>query len=161
MAMSSGLRKSLLAAAGSGAIVIASIMVTDLEGVRYEPYLDVAGITTVCYGHTGPDIINGKRYTPDECRAMLERDLLPFARSVDRAVKVPTTEYQRAALISFSYNVGSSAFENSSLLRNLNAGNYQQACDGLKQWIYAGGKQWKGLINRRTIEHEVCTWGQR
>jgi len=161
MAMSAGLRKSLLAAAGSGAAVLASLMVTDLEGVRYEPYWDVAGIMTVCYGHTGADIIANKRYTPDECRAMLERDLRPFARAVERSVKVPTTEYQKAALISFSYNVGVSAFEHSSLLRNLNAGQYQQACDGLKQWIYAGGRQWQGLINRRTVEHEVCTWGQR
>lgn len=136
-------------------------MVPELEGVRYTPYYDVVGVLTVCYGHTGKDIVKGKKYTPAECKAMLDKDLQPFAKSVERSVKVPESEYQKAALISFSYNVGVSAFERSSLLRNLNAGNYQAACDGLKAWIYAGKKQWKGLINRRDIEHEVCTWSQK
>ncbi|KGQ02720.1 Lysozyme [Beauveria bassiana D1-5] len=141
---------------GAGAIAIAGTMLTDLEGVRYTPYYDVAGVLTVCYGHTGADIIKTKTYSATECQAMLDKDLVPFARSVERSVKVPTTEYQKAALISFSYNVGVTAFERSSLLRQLNAGNYQAACDGLRQWTYAGGKQWKGLMNRRDIEREVC-----
>jgi lysozyme len=146
---------------GASALTIAGVMIPELEGVRYSPYYDVAGVLTVCYGHTGSDIIKGKKYTEKECRAVLDKDLQPFAKSVDRSVKVPASEYQKAALISFSYNVGVSAFENSSLLRNLNAGNYAQACEGLKVWIYAGGRKWKGLMNRRDIENEVCMWGQR
>lgn len=161
MAMSPALRNKIIGVAGGGALAIATVMIPELEGVRYEPYLDVAGIITVCYGHTGPDIIQGKRYTPGECKAMLDKDLLPFAKSVERSVKVPATEYQKAALISFSYNVGISAFEKSTLLKNLNAGKYQQACDGLKQWVYAGGQKWKGLMNRRDVENEVCMWGQK
>lgn len=161
MAMSSALRKKLFGAAGTGALAIATLMIPELEGVRFEPYRDVAGVLTVCYGHTGADIVPGKRYTEAECKAILDKDLIPFARSVNRSVKVPASEYQKAALISFSYNVGVSAFERSSLLRKLNAGDYAGACDGLRQWIYAGGKSWKGLMNRRDIEHEVCTWGQK
>ncbi|VEB98956.1 Phage-related lysozyme (muraminidase) [Cedecea lapagei] len=160
MAMSPALRNRLLAMSGAGAIAIAGTMLTDLEGVGYTPYYDVAGVLTVCYGHTGADIIKTKTYTEAECRAMLDKDLVPFARTVERSVKVPATEYQKAALISFSYNVGVTAFERSSLLRQLNAGNYQAACDGLRQWIYAGGKQWEGLINRRDVEHELCSWGR-
>ncbi|WBF44456.1 lysozyme [Serratia rubidaea] len=159
--MTPQLRKKLAAAAGGGALAIAAVLIPDLEGVRYEPYYDVAGVLTVCYGHTGADIVLGKKYTEAECKAMLDKDLVPYARSVERSVKVPASEYQRAALISFSYNVGAHAFENSSLLRKLNAGDYSDACDGLRQWIYAGGKQWRGLMNRREIEHAVCTWGQR
>lgn len=159
--MNPALRKALLGMTGAGAVAIAGTMLTDLEGVRYTPYYDVAGVLTVCYGHTGADIIKNKTYSPVECKAMLDKDLQPFARSVDRSVKVPTNEYQKAALISFSYNVGVSAFERSSLLRQLNAGNYQAACDGLRQWTYAGGKQWKGLMNRREVEREVCMWGQK
>ncbi|WPU24984.1 lysozyme [Cedecea neteri] len=161
MAMSPVLRNRLLAMSGAGAIAIAGTMLTDLEGVRYTPYYDVAGVLTVCYGHTGADIIKTKTYSATECQAMLDKDLVPFARSVERSVKVPTTEYQKAALISFSYNVGVTAFERSSLLRQLNAGNYQAACDGLRQWTYAGGKQWKGLMNRRDVEREVCMWGEK
>jgi lysozyme len=160
MAMSSGLRKALLGLSGAGAITIAGVMIPELEGVRHTPYYDVVGVLTVCYGHTGADIVKNKTYTEEECQTMLNKDLQPFAKSVERAVKVPASEYQKAVLISFSYNVGIRAFENSSLLRNLNAGNYAKACDGLKAWIYAGGKQWKGLMNRREIEREVCMWGQ-
>jgi lysozyme len=49
--------------------------VTMLEGTRYTPYQDIAGIVTVCQGHTGKDIVKGKVYTPAECKALLERDL--------------------------------------------------------------------------------------
>lgn len=145
---------------GAGAIAIAGTMLTDLEGVRFTPYFDVAGVLTICYGHTGADIIKSKKYTEEECRAMLDKDLVPFARAVERSVKVPADEYQKAALISFSYNVGVRAFERFSVLRHLNAGNYKAACDGLRAWIWAGGKQWQGLINRLDVEHELCTWGQ-
>ncbi|XUV83542.1 lysozyme [Enterobacter sp. TMH.L2] len=159
--MNPALRKALLGMSGAGAIAIAGTMLNDLEGVRYTPYYDVAGILTVCYGHTGADIIKSKTYSQAECKAMLDKDLQPFAHSVERSVKVPTSEYQKAALISFSYNVGVGAFERSSLLLQLNAGNYQAACDGLRQWTYAGGKQWKGLMNRREVEREVCNWSQK
>ncbi|MFZ4832753.1 lysozyme [Rouxiella sp. Mn2063] len=159
MTMSAALRKKIISVAGGGALAIATVMIPTLEGVRYEPYRDVAGILTVCYGHTGSDIVPGKQYTESECQIMLNQDLKPFSLSVQRSVKVPASEYQKAALITFSYNVGISAFEHSSLLRNLNAGNYQQACDGLRQWVYAGGVKWKGLINRREVEREVCLMG--
>lgn len=69
MAMSTRLRNSVIAAVGGGAIAIASALITGptgndgLEGVRYHPYQDVVGVWTVCYGHTGKDIMLGKRYT--------------------------------------------------------------------------------------------------
>jgi len=159
MTMSAALRNKIISVAGGGALAIATVMIPTLEGVRYEPYRDVAGVLTVCYGHTGSDIVPGKRYTQSECQILLNQDLKPFSLSVQRSVKVPASEYQKAALITFSYNVGISAFEHSSLLRNLNAGNYQQACDGLRQWVYAGGVKWKGLMNRREVEREVCLMG--
>lgn len=159
--MSPNLRKTLVGLTGVSALTIASYMIPDLEGVRYTPYSDVVGVVTVCYGHTGKDIIPGKTYTPTECKAMLDSDLIPFARSVERSVKVPTTEFLKASLITFSYNVGIYAFEHSSLLRHLNAGNQEAACNGLRSWIYAGKKVWKGLISRREVEHEVCLWAQK
>lgn len=69
MAMSPKLRNSVIAAVGGGAIAIASALITGptgndgLEGVRYNPYQDVVGVWTVCYGHTGKDIMLGKKYT--------------------------------------------------------------------------------------------------
>ncbi|MDX7271937.1 lysozyme [Serratia marcescens] len=154
------LKKRLLGAATGGAIAIAAVLIPSLEGVEYKPYRDVVGVLTVCYGHTGPDIIPDKTYTEAECKAMLDKDLQPFARSVERSVKVPASEYQRAALISFSYNVGVKDFESSTLLKKLNAGDSRGACDEMRRWNKAGGKVWKGLINRREVEREICNWGQ-
>ncbi len=160
MAMSPSLRMKIVAAASGGALAIAAVLIPSFEGGRHKPYQDVGGVWTVCYGHTGSDIIRNKIYSDAECTAMLNKDLQPFVRSVERSVKVPATEYEKAALISFSYNVGVSAFEHSTLLKDLNARRYSKSCEDLKSWIYVDGRPWKGLMNRRDIEQEVCLMGK-
>lgn len=162
--MNSSLRARLSVAIGGGAIAIATVMLSDnggLEGREYVPYKDVVGIITVCDGHTGKDIIPNKRYSDAECDALTKADLERIAKQVNPSIKVKTTETQLAAIYSFSYNVGANAFINSTMLKKLNAGDYSGACDELKRWVYAGGKKWKGLMNRRDVEYEVCTWSQR
>lgn len=161
MAIAASLKKKLVCAVAGGAMAIAAVLIPSLEGVEYKPYRDVVGVLTVCHGHTGADIIPGKTYTEAECKAMLKKDLVPFARSVERSVKVPASEYQKAALISFSYNVGVKAFESSTLLKKLNAGDSAGACDEMRRWNRAGGKVWSGLMNRREIEREICNWSQK
>ncbi|WP_250318707.1 lysozyme [Rosenbergiella gaditana] len=161
MAISSSLRKALIGVSGAGAIAIATVLVPSQEGTELTPYKDVGGVWTVCSGVTGKDVIPGKVYTKKECDILLQKHLQLFANSVERSVKVPMNEYQEAALISFSYNVGTSAFEHSSVLRNLNAGRYQQACDGLRQWKYVNKRVVAGLVNRREVEREICLWGDK
>lgn len=164
--MSPAFRKTVLAAVSGGAIAIASALITGttgndgLEGVRYEPYRDVVGVWTVCYGHTGNDIIRGKTYTKAECDALLNKDLALVARQIDPFIQKPIPEAMRGALYSFTYNVGAGNFKSSTLLRKINQGDMKGACEQLRRWTYAGGKQWKGLITRREIEREVCLWGQ-
>ncbi|ELL0384719.1 lysozyme [Salmonella enterica] len=165
--MNSTLRKSVLAAVGGGAIAIASVLITGptgndgLEGVRYKPYRDVVGIWTVCYGHTGNDIMIGKTYTESECKALMNKDLNTVARQINPYIKVPIPETTRGALYSFVYNVGAGNFKTSTLLHKINQGDIKGACEQLRRWTYAGGKQWKGLITRREIEREVCMWGDK
>lgn len=164
MAMSPALRNSIIGALGTGAIGIATVMVsgkTGLEGREYTPYRDIVGVITVCDGHTGSDIIWGKRYSDKECDALTRKDMQRIAARVDLYIKVPTTETQKAAIYSFAYNVGATATINSTLLKKLNAKDYSGACSELKRWVYADGKKWKGLMNRRDVEYEVCTWSQR
>ncbi|EGL8528051.1 lysozyme [Salmonella enterica] len=147
---------------GAGAVAIAAAMLgghDGLEGRRYIPYRDVAGVLTVCDGHTGKDIIPGKRYTDAECDALLDKDLNRVKAQVDPLIKVSIPESERAAFYSFAYNVGTGAFARSTLLKKLNAGDHAGACNELKRWTYAGGRQWKGLVTRREIEREVCAWG--
>ncbi len=167
MAISSSLRKTILAALVSGSVATAGVMITGttgndgLEGVSYTPYRDVVGKWTVCYGHAGNDIMLGKTYTEAECRALLNKDLATVARQIDPYIKYPIPTETRAALYSFTYNVGASNFKTSTLLYKLNQGNIAGACDQLKRWVYAGGVKWKGLVNRRQIETEVCEWGDK
>ncbi|ORM64524.1 lysozyme [Pantoea rodasii] len=159
MAMSASLRNKLIAAAGGGSMLIASLFIGGKDGVEgrvYEPYKDVAGVWTVCDGHTGNDIVKGRKYTDRECERLMCNDLQPVKKAVDGLVKVPLGEYQRAALYSFTYNVGTSAFSKSTLLKKLNAGDVTGACEEMRRWVYAGGMKWRGLQNRRDMERSLC-----
>lgn len=159
MAMSASLRNKLIAAAGGGSMLIASLFIGGKDGVEgraYEPYKDVAGVWTVCDGHTGADIVKGKTYTDRECDRLLLQDLKPVKKLVDGLVSVPLNEYQRASLYSFTYNVGTSAFSKSTLLKKLNKGDQAGACEELRRWVYAGGMKWRGLMNRRDMERSMC-----
>ena len=71
-------------------------------------------------------------------------------------ITVPVDDTTRAAIYSFVYNVGPGAFSRSSMLRKLNSGDIAGACEEMKRWTFAGGRQWQGLINRREAESEVC-----
>jgi len=102
------------------------------------------------------DIIKGKKYTDRECDRLMWNDLQPIKKAVDGMVKIPLGEYQRAALYSFTYNVGTNAFSKSTLLKRLNAGDVDGACEELRRWIYAGGQKWRGLMNRRDMERTMC-----
>lgn len=122
-----------------------------------------AALCVCCHGSidTGADIRRGHRYTDKECDALLQSDLRKVASAIDPLIKVHVPETTRAALYSFIYNVGAGAFSRSTLLKKLNSGDVLGACKELQRWMYAGGKQWKGLITRREIEREVCEWSQK
>lgn len=161
MALSPQLKKSIAGVVSGGALAIAAVLIEPLEGTKHVPYLDVVGVPTVCAGHTGRDIIMGKTYSEAECQALLNKDLRAVANQIDPLIKRPIPDTTRAALYSFTYNVGAGAFHQSTLLKKINAGDTVGACNELRRWTYAGGKQWKGLMNRREIEREVCLWSQK
>lgn len=159
MVISAALRNRLLAAAGAGALALAITLLggsDGLEGRRYVPYRDVAGVLTVCDGHTGADIVINKTYTDRECDILLRDDLSLIQANVDSQVKVPLSDYQRAALYSFVYNVGTEAFTGSTLLKKLNAGDLNGACNEMRRWVFAGGRRWQGLRSRRETERLLC-----
>lgn len=155
--MSPDLRAKITRAAVGGAMGITLVLLPYLEGERNHPYLDVAGIETVCVGHTGH--IEQRTYSPDECRAILNHDLQSAFGEIDRDVKVPLSPKTKAALASFTFNVGNRAFRNSTLLRRINAGEGAAACDELMRWTYAGGRKVAGLSRRRIVERDLCIEG--
>ncbi|EKN6262670.1 lysozyme [Yersinia enterocolitica] len=159
MAIPQRLMTKIAGVVTGGAMAIAIVLLggsEGLEGREYTPYRDVVGVLTVCDGHTGKDIIPSKRYSDAECDALLHQDLLPVFATIDRIVNVPISDFRKAALASFGYNVGITAMTNSTMVKKLNRGDTSGACDELRRWIKAGGKVWKGLINRREVERELC-----
>lgn len=152
------LKRKIFAAGGAGAIAIAGVLVAHFEPGRDRgrPYIDPAGVLTVCDGHTGPDIDPSRIYTDAECDAWRETDLAQADAAIQRLVIVPLNDWQRAALIDFVYNVGAGNLAKSTLLRRLNAGDYDGACDEYRRWVYAGGRRLPGLVTRREVDAWVC-----
>lgn len=130
-------------------------LVQEFEGCKLDAYRCPAGIPTIGYGATGPDIRMGMTWTQEQADERLADDLSKFSDGVDRLVRVPLTGNQFAALVSFAYNVGLGALAGSTLLRKLNAGDYQGAADQLPRWNKAGGRVLPGLVRRRAAERDL------
>lgn len=140
-----------LAGALSGALLVAPN-----EGFRANTYLDPVGIATICYGHTGPEVKPGQKKTEEQCLDNFAEDLEEAEQGVDRVIKVPLNTYQKAALISFTYNVGEGNLRTSTLAKQFNARQYTAGCDSLLGWVYANKKKLPGLEVRREQERKMC-----
>lgn len=130
-------------------------LIKQYEGWSATIYKDVAGYPTIGYGHL---IKAGESFTTitrAEGELLLRKDVKIAERGVNELVNVPLSQNMFDALVSFVYNVGAGAFKNSTLLKVLNAGDYQQAQKELARWNKAGGKINQGLINRREHEQQL------
>lgn len=148
-------RQKLIASIGASAAAIVTAFVAQHEGLRLWAYRDPVGVLTACYGHTGPDVQPGQTYTREQCRALLEQDLARHAQAL-ACIHRPLTDGQKAAFVSFAYNVGPQAFCGSSLVRKANAGDMAGACAELDKWVYAKGQRLPGLVKRRAAERAMC-----
>ena len=151
-------RQKLIARIGAGATAIAVPFVMLHEGTVLQSYRDPIGIVTACVGHTGPELRMGQRYTREQCEQMLYVDMLKHADALD-CVRHPLTDSQKAAFLSFAFNVGNKAFCGSTLVRFANAGNMAAACAELSRWTRAGGRELPGLVKRRAAERALCEKG--
>lgn len=156
-------QKLLISAATAAAIYIAAPLIELVEGVENKPYMDIAGVKTVCAGITGSDVVWGKTYSNRECRNLLEKHIQIHGKYVQDAVTYPIAPQTRAALISFSYNVGGNAMRKSTAVRLINQGKVEKGCNALGMWTKAtvNGKKVvvKGLVNRRNEEIRLCLSG--
>ena len=141
-------KAKLIAAIGAAATALVVPLVARYEGTVLRTYRDPIGIITACTGHTGPALRMGQTFTRQQCEAMLYQDLAQHADALG-CIRQPLTDGQRAAFLSFAFNVGEGAFCQSTLVRKANAGDLQGACAELSRWTYAAGKQLPGLVQRR------------
>jgi lysozyme len=131
------------------------------EACRLKAYQDVKGVWTIGWGHTSaagtPVVKPGMVITQGQADAIFKKDLANFEKYVDEWVKVPLTQNQYDALVSFVYNVGPGNFKSSTLLRKLNAKDYAGAAAEFSRWNKSGGKYVQGLANRRQAEMQMFT----
>jgi lysozyme len=129
------------------------------EGLRLKSYKDVGGVWTIGYGNTRHAKPN-MEISNQQADLFLREDIATFEQAVERLVKVPLNDNQFAALVSFSFNVGSGALEKSTLLKKLNAGDYECVPNELLKWNKVQGKAVTGLTNRRNAEGGLWVKGQ-
>lgn len=131
------------------------------EGFRSRFYVDVAGFRTIGYGH---------RLTPndsfaegiDEAQALvlLDGDVRQAEQAVEKLARVALSQGQFDALVDFCFNMGAGRLAGSTLLRQLNAGRYNDAGEQLLYWVYAGGVANAGLKTRREAEFDLWMQGE-
>lgn len=131
-------------------------LIKRFEGLELQAYQDIAGIWTIGYGHTGPDVEPGMRISERDAEELLKTDLRPREEAVSRLVSVSLNQNEFDALVSFIYNVGIEAFRKSTARKRLNANNRLGAAEALTWWNKAtvSGvlREVNGLTRRRASE---------
>lgn len=128
----------------------------------HEGYVDTAtppvkgDVPTNGFGSTGPDIKLGDKTDPVRAIIRLERDASQYADAVKRCAPVPMYQHEFNAYVSLAYNIGPTAFCNSTLRNKLVALDYDGACKQILRWDRFHGKPLAGLTKRRRAEYQQC-----
>ena len=142
---------------GAGAAASLIALVGTWEGKSNDPYKDIVGVWTVCNGETQQPM---RRYTDAECSDMLSDRLADYAGPVlARNPELRGHDNQVIAASSLAYNIGAANYRKSSVARLFSAGRWKDACNAFLAWRYAGGKEVRGLLNRRKAERDICLRG--
>lgn len=149
--------KVAVGGAVAAALAMAVPFISRWEGRSLDPYQDIVGVWTVCDGETRVEM---RRYTPEECDAMTRKAAGEFAEQVLRCTPILRNRpHQLAAATSLAYNIGARAYCDSTVARRFNAGDFRGACEAFGRWVYAGGREVRGLVRRRADERRLCLTG--
>lgn len=127
------------------------------DGLIY-PYLCPAGVWTIGYGATGPDVAQGMQpWTVEQCQQRLLEDLARFTAGTLRLCPVLASEPEGrlAAIIDFAFNLGLGRLQTSTLRRRVNARDWPGAAEQLRRWVRGGGRVLPGLVLRREAEAQL------
>jgi lysozyme len=139
-------------------------LVRHFEGMYLRGYKCPANVWTIGFGHTG--LVDGKPIhgnmviSEEKAIELLQQDMAVFENAVKDSVKVPLTQNQFDALVSFAFNVGAGALRKSTLLRLLNQGKYEEVPAQFLRWNKGGGKVLAGLTRRRKAEGHLFVTGE-
>jgi lysozyme len=129
------------------------------EGCKLTAYQDQVGRWTIGYGHTGPEVAGGLTITLEEAEGLLAKDVHAAGEFVNNVVAVRLSQEEFDALVDFVFNLGRGRFEGSTLLKELNAGNFAAAAAQFEAWDRAGGAVVAGLLRRRQAETALFNTG--
>lgn len=153
-------KKKAVAIIGAGALALAAPFIATWEGKRNDPYRDIVGVWTVCYGDTR-GVTPGKRLSDGECTDRLYAQIADHARPVIACVpQLAGHDAELAASVSLAYNIGTNAFCRSTVAKRFRSGDFTSACRGFYAWRFAGGKEVRGLARRRSDEMRLCLSGR-
>lgn len=153
-------------------------LIKTFEGFVPHLYICAGGYPTIGYGHvilqtdvyeaiTGAELLDilhkhgleaaqeAYKMSREEAEYLLKRDVERFEYSVLRLIKVPLTDGQFDALVSFTYNLGGGALQRSTLRKKVNRGHHGAVPREFRKWVYAGGRKLRGLVRRRNAEAEM------
>lgn len=130
-------------------------LIKSFESCRLKAYQDQVGVWTIGYGHTGDDVYEGQAITQDDADTLFASDLKEREDAVSRMVSVPLTAGQFSAIVSFVYNLGAHTLQTSTLLKDVNAGNFDAAAAQFPLWDHCGGATNPGLLRRRLAEQAL------
>ena len=126
------------------------------EGCKLKAYKCPAGILTIGYGHTSaagtPTVIDGMTISQKQADDILRQDLVKYETAVQGLVAQNLTQHQFDVLVDFCYNAGAGALKSSTLLKKINAGDFDAVPAELMKWTKGGGKVLPGLVRRRQAE---------
>ena len=126
-------------------------LIKKFEGCKLEAYYDAVDVLTIAYGRT-KGVKAGDTCTQEQADAWLEEELHEYGGYVNDAVDVTLKQCEFDALVAWTYNLGPTNLNESTMLKKLNNKEYQDVPHEIKRWNKAGGKVLEGLIRRREAE---------
>jgi len=126
-------------------------LIKKFEGCELEAYKCAAGVWTIGYGST-KDVKKGDSMSQEEADKLLLHEIKEYDGYVNDLVEVNLEQNQFDSLCSFCYNLGPQSLKSSTLLKVLNAKDYEGVPAQIKRWNKAGGKVLQGLVRRREAE---------
>jgi lysozyme len=121
------------------------------EGCKLEAYKCAAGVWTIGYGST-KGVKEGDTITQEEAEQLLLEDVAVYEKEVNKAVNVSLDQHQYDALVSWTFNLGGANLNSSTLLKRVNAQDWEDVPHQIKRWNKANGKVLEGLVRRREAE---------
>lgn len=126
-------------------------LIKRFEGCELQAYKCSAGVPTIGFGSTR-GVKMGMEITQERAEALLLEDVADFEEEVNKCVEVPLSQNQFDALVAWTFNLGGSNLRSSTMLKVLNAGEYDKVPSEMRRWNKAGGETLQGLIRRREAE---------